>query len=311
MVSLVEAARREVAMLAGQKRWASALSTFGFPAAFGFWVAVPSLGWFTIPATEFFAVLVVLVAGWILFGVASTKSAFLATELYFEHSETERKLDTAMAEGERLTAGIVTLSRAVEATASWTLMLHEYHLRGMRDRDDLREAILEVLATVTERKDLFLGIESGELWNFAVYGYDSSANLLRPLVRIRHADHPSTGEGRVWAPGLGHVGLAFARRSAVITPDSNDGGVKAILAAPADLAQDYDPQTYISLAAIPIMPSRGDDPPLGVLVGTSSRKGRFTEANALILQQAAPVLACVMSIPHIGWGAVKPPPEGP
>jgi len=286
------------------------MATFVLPALVTVWVAMPSLNWFDISKWVFFAVLAVLAAGWILLGYLSFKTTFPATALYVEHTAEMEGLraelgvaragaEAALLDAVDLREGINTLSLVAEVGTYWTMMLNEYVLRGVGGEGELKSAIEEVLSAVIERRDRTLGIEPEELWNFAVYYHDGARNMLRPILRVKHERHPSHGNGREWPPGLGHVGLAFVKGEAVITSDATDAAVAALLAPPGKQSLAYDNAVYVSLAAIPIPSKQGTASPLGVLVGTSNRKGRFTEKNSLILAQAAPVLACVMSLAHI------------
>lgn len=125
--------------------------------------------------------------------------------------------------------------------------------------------------------------------------FDSKSNRLRLVWREKHPRHPSAGTARSWSVGQGHVGKAFANREALITGDATNPEIAPLLAAPAGLAREHDAIAYRSIASIPIDGADEKADPVGVIVATSNRAGRFNQANCLILRHAAAVLASVVA----------------
>jgi hypothetical protein len=143
-------------------------------------------------------------------------------------------------------------------------------------------------------------MRSAELWNFSVYMYNAHNDLLEPVWRDRHPDHPSgTGNGRVWKPGVGHIGLAFSQQDARITADARVPGSAELLRLPSGYGRAYDEATYVSFVSQPI-PRSPELQPWGVIVATSNVPGRFTEVNGLALRHAAAELGTILSLAYNG-----------
>jgi hypothetical protein len=104
--------------------------------------------------------------------------------------------------------------------------------------------------------------------------------------------------------GVGHVGKAFADRSVKITEDATQHGIAELMKPPPALSRPYDEATYRSYVCIPFGNDSDQADPCGVLVATSDRPGRFTNANHEILRQAAVVIGGIVSL------GIRSAPEG-
>lgn len=214
----------------------------------------------------------------------------LAPEVYLE-------LEEACDKNTALEDRIDLLALVQEQAIIWSVMVRGYIKRGTNTPDELDEAIREICGVIVENRDGFFHFKRNELWNFAVYLYDRERDTLVPVWRERHLLHPSVGPGRFWAPGKGHVGLAFVDGAAKITPDATDPGVWSLMNTPAT-AKPHDEGAYASFISQPIGPVAEGNRPFGVLVATSNVVGRFDRGNALALRHAASAIATLMHLAY-------------
>ena len=179
----------------------------------------------------------------------------------------------------------------------WISAIPGYVLEGIDTQDQMEEAATEIITQVVEqRRSLFGMNDSDELWNFAIYMYDSKKQLLFPVVRLKHPNHPGSEKGRIFRAGQGHVGKAFADRVTKITADAEAPDVRNLMDAAPDLTRDYDNATYRSYASVPIGTDQINGCPFGVIVATSDHAGRFNLDNTNVLRLAASVLANVIEL---------------
>jgi|GEM_PF-4692150 len=292
-----DAARNEVKVLASQRRLSSIMATFVLPGALTIWVgvgALPSIGalkwWFWLGGAG-------LLGLWVVFGAFSLRSRFLATELYFELADVEDKVKEETHRIKNLEENIIYLSTATQATLGWFEMVAvEVRSPGAT----LEEIVDDIVYPIAVNGSAFFGFEADEHWTISVYRYDDVDHMLRPVSRMKDQWNPSGDrQAREWPPGVGHIGQAFSTKRPIITGDATAPDVAVFVQAPENLRRDGDDSQYVSFASIPIGPLGEGEDPLGVVVATSSRRGRFDEGNALILEQAASALACVMETRHI------------
>lgn len=130
-------------------------------------------------------------------------------------------------------------------------------------------AMLDVLMN---DKEILFGIND-ERWNFAIYLYDEDTGLLECAVCRRPTRGEENAVHRSSRPGVGHVGLAFQTKRAIIAADTSDGEARALFDAPPDSRREDDRERYRSIASIPIRMQ--EEEPIGVVVGTSDRLARF------------------------------------
>ena len=178
-------------------------------------------------------------------------------------------------------------------------MQRRYVEKNFDDVEEIDNAISEILATIVNEREEIFEFSAKEWWNFAVYIYDPNEQLLKPIWREKHRNHPSEGIGRAWARGEGHIGKAFVDCDPKITSDATIAAINDLLGPPQNKKRHYDSQAYQSFASIPIGPINEDEEPIGVLVATSNQKGRFNKPNSQILRHTAGVLANFIYLNHI------------
>ena len=161
-----------------------------------------------------------------------------------------------------------------------------------------------ILSIFVERRLSLFGI-GDEFWNFGVYFFDEQANRLVCIACKREAKEEEDKHHRSWEPGNGHVGLAFSRASEIIFADATVPELRPVLEAQGENKRDDDARRYVSLASIPI--SSDGTKPLGVLIATSNKAGRFKSdqertpddwENTDILREVAASLAIFFQMIH-------------
>lgn len=196
-----------------------------------------------------------------------------------------------------LTKNIKYMSLLQETILAWNIISRDYYYNKLQNRNELGDAIGKICSQIVDSRDDFFEFERNEWWNFAVYLWSSQDQCLVAAWRDKHAKHPSTGIGRNWGVGEGHVGQAFRKREMLITEDAQAPEVGPMMQA--NNPQPYDDEAYRSYVSQPIyIFSGGAITSLGVLVATSNRPKRFHKANALVLQHAAGVLATTVYVAY-------------
>jgi hypothetical protein len=214
---------------------------------------------------------------------------FHAKDLKAEKDLVEKRLSEV-----ELTAEFYSfVERYAESNGSSAL---EYLGRGLEKPEDLRSLIDNILEPLVTNGEEVFGFGPNEKWNFVVYAYQTSKDKLVPVWRRKGEAHPSQGFGREWGRGQGHVGFAYANARAIITEDARTADVKNLVSASEGLARSYDDEVYVSFASVPVGPVANQAEPLGVLVATSDRSGRFSPINSRIIAHAALALANAITI---------------
>jgi len=213
----------------------------------------------------------------------------LAAEYYID-------LDQEKVKNNNLSFNIVYMSLLQEHLLAWNIMVRGYAEGRLTTPDQLKNAVKAICGQIVARREEYFAFERNELWNFAVYLWDEQTQELIPVWRDRHPQHPSKGDGRHWRDGEGHVGHAFRRRDALITPDAQVPAIRDLMAA-GEKEQPYDAATYRSFVSQPIS-ALGDTKPFGVLVATSNLPNRFDKANALVLVHASSVIASTIEVAY-------------
>lgn len=177
-------------------------------------------------------------------------------------------------------------------------------LEGVGDNEVLSRHANAIVSIFVERRNVLFGI-GDEYWNFSVYKHDTQIDRLVCIACRRENSDDEKSEHRKWAPGQGHVGLCFDRKSEIIFSDATKPELQSVLEASGENERDYDPSRYVSLASIPI--SSDGDNPLGVLIATSDQAGRFKSdserddsewENADTLRDVASSLAIIFQLIH-------------
>lgn len=214
----------------------------------------------------------------------------LAPEVYVEMDLAEQQIIDL----EKTTRFLSVLQEQALVLAA---MVREHVKNKTADGSHLREAIGEICSLLIENRDSLFDFQTSELWSFAVYVHCPSDNMLRSIWREKHRKHPSMSTGRDWAPGQGHVGIAWAQNEGKICPDIAVPGVWEMFSAPGT-KREYDRSAYASFVSEPIGPFGTDTHPYGVLVATSNRSGRFDIASSLALRHAASAIAALVYLAY-------------
>jgi hypothetical protein len=184
-----------------------------------------------------------------------------------------------------------------EQILAWDALFSGFADRRIRGITELKEAVGIICDEIVENRNEYFAFGRKELWNFAFYLWDDNQQLLVPIWRNKHPKHPSTTIGRCWRDGQGHVGHAFRRTEALITPDALSNDVRNFILADDNEQMPYDDFAYRSYASQPVKWSSRERP-FGVLVATSDRPGRFDQTNALVLLHASAVLASTIQLAY-------------
>ena len=238
----------------------------------------------------FIGILFFLVLFQIWFFILSIRGAAatgLAQTAYLEKKQLDKEIQQLERSLRASAKSIFYLSYVQISNGAWRSMLRSFRNENNWTRDTLAEAIDEITVLVLNQTKRLFGIEQDEMWNLCIYAFDKNKNELFPIWRKKHDSHPSIGMGRRWGVGQGHVGNAFANRQAIITGDAQHEDVAPLINSTSNLAHSNDGETYRSFASIPLGPITKGGSPLGVLVATSNKMGRFDGNNALILKHAA------------------------
>lgn len=290
MISKIETlARKEAATVVRYSKASVLAANVFLPAAIAVWLNLYSVlspvdvALFWIPMAALVLAQAVLV--WI-----QLRGPHTVQEAYFEARSLQDRVAELGSSNERLVSEIGYLSTVQEAAFAWHVMLRGYVAQGISEPSAFIEAVDEIMSIAVGAREKLFAMESGELWNFSLYVMIPSRGKLVPVWRDREPRHPSVNKGREWGPGQGHIGKAYADRSAKITNDATDPDVAGLLEPPEPMRQAYDDKAYRSFASIPVGLMVDDADPFGVLVATSDRVGRFNKGNCLILRHAALVL---------------------
>ncbi|WP_349358610.1 GAF domain-containing protein [Stappia sp.] len=173
----------------------------------------------------------------------------------------------------------------------------------------LKEIFNEILSMFYLEGDKVFGFKISEKWNVGVYLFNEDIGVLQSVWRHRANGHPSTGLGRDWLPGEGHVGKAFLDRRPILTGNANDEAVAQLCRARNSKQLPYDSSAYISFASVPIAISgKEEENPFGVLVVTSDQEGRFYEESTTeLLMHAAETLALIFELSDIDMSCLLSP----
>lgn len=175
---------------------------------------------------------------------------------------------------------------------------------GCKDISQASKFARSILGLFVERRQALFGI-GDEYWNFGVYVFNHDKEKLVCIACRRDRKEDEDAEHREWEPGNGHVGLAFSRATEIIFADATVPELRPVLEATGDNHRAYDYNRYKSLASIPI--STDGTRPLGVLIATSDRGGRFKSDrertdddwdNTSSLREVAESLAIILQMAH-------------
>jgi len=299
LARFVREGRQAFAAAERDRRAITLLSTAILPVALAVWLGLLGVIW-PLSGLLFAGVLAALaglqaVLAWRTLDRTQTLGAALAAlaEAEAETDALRRERDDLEAERDRL-----------DKLQAWLLAVRQFERELLQQHDASQrvgalkarawtEVIDPILGPICEAQTRTIPVADGELWSVAVYVFDPEAGRLRPVWWRRDPAHPSPRPSRTWAPGEGHVGLAFKAGRPLYEEDATRSGVADSLQVPADLKRSYDREAYVSFASVPFGPS-GAVLRRGVIAATSGRKGAFGGAeNALALRHAAGLLEAV------------------
>ena len=219
----------------------------------------------------------------VILGMGTPLPKYL-TEFDAQETELEETKETAKAQADF--AG--TFSKAcLAANASLSVIRERSVSTGFR----LQETLDLLLKPWVELKEeIFWYRERGDLYNLAVYLCVGD----QLVVQWREHDDRIVTRNRPWAIGVGHVGICFANRHTIVSPDSGVAGVRDLLSVDGD----EDLKNYRSLLSSPIQV--GEDF-AGVFVVTSSRADQFDpEIHAPIAEIIAGLIGQSIQCCHAG-----------
>lgn len=284
--------RSWVASLAKFRRFILFISTIIIPGAIGtFGVLAANLPDIKSPFVAIqvaFMVFGILLGGGLFWFGENPANIFQKFAHEVQHCvELEQQISDYEKEVVRLSAHINCLgvsARAIEGS-----------LLSISALDGLREVVRNLLENLADnRLDLF-GIEDSEYWNFGVYQQVDS----ELVCMCQRRNFNQTGESpRIWPIGTGQVGLTYHRNSELLT---SDVAAHPVFHATGDLKHDRDDERYRGIFSICI-PDVNNNHPIGVLIATSSKVGRFNQSNVQPLRDMAQAIGVILS-PRQGNGS--------
>jgi GAF domain-containing protein len=294
LAHIESAARRDAARVEGQLIYAQFLQTIVLPAL------IASIVWFREEILRlgdwlFFVLLFVFVALQAFLFIISIRAKHSVQDFYFYAKDLKSTVDELQIDVDAalMRAELYSFIEKYGASNASALLFY----RGQQlDSNDLNRIVENILEPLVTNGEAIFRFGPTEKWNFVVYIYEPSRDALVPIWRRKGMTHPSEGLGREWGRGQGHVGFAFANSRPIITEDSRNPDVRNLVTATEGQARDYDESVYISFASMPIGPVADQVEPLGVVVATSDRPGRFSSENSRIMAHVALALANALSV---------------
>lgn len=290
-----ELAKRGIRQIKNLQRLNTVLATVILPACFAV-VLTFSEEILTINDTLFYGAVAIIIVIQMPLSFLLMADIQLAQQVQIETSEIFEENTMLIEENSYLEYELKYFSSLQEASYQWMNMQRNYIDAGFQDLSELKEAIDEILNVIVVGREQLFDMKSDELWNFAVYLYSTNDKKLKPAWRVHHHKLDASGDGRIWAPGEGHVGQAYQGGNALITNDATDKElVEVFKPKKGNERKEVDTTVYISFASIPIGPFDEKDDPFGVLVATSDTARRFDDNNSLILRHASVILANIIA----------------
>lgn len=163
------------------------------------------------------------------------------------------------------------------------------------------EMLFSYLVT-QENGEVVFNFNPGENWNLGVYIFNENTNELDCCFRDTAPSFLGRrfGSERSWAPGEGHIGVAFALKASQVTGDITKAENRDTFLIETDSPKfkQEDTKKYRSFVSAPIvkLDDQGKQFCVGVIYGTSDRPHRFGENEALPLQMIADYFASALPI---------------
>lgn len=282
------------------RRWLLVIAAFGAASS---WIlgAVPwgetSTGEDATPVwVDAARVLGLLVSGGVaaFFAIFEDNSADLARTAQTLEDERDAARSDSSAREEKLLEELAQKGReltAIEQEYMYALELYQFS-RGIGESSDpmlranqaeraqmLPNTAKALLEFIVEAKGDLLDIAE-ERWTFGIYVWNAETQKLEMLACRRWSKIEEDRDHRTWARSEGHVGLAFNQKREQVCGDTRDPSVNGLITARGEKWREYDDELYVSFASVPIQLG-ADAEPLGVIVATSNKLGRFLpEAQA-------------------------------
>jgi plasmid maintenance system killer protein len=269
------------------RRYVLFISSVAVPAILGILAAVsgliPDLRIYIVPAQ-----ITVLVFGFVLgFGLFYFEEHVALAFQKFAH-ETQRTADL-QTEIDRQRVEVIQLSAHINCLSVAARAVESALLVAAPVRAGLEEIAKQLLETLADQRAQLFGIREEEQWNFAIYLRDGGQ--LTCLSHRRNFGQPSDA-ARSWPVGSGHVGLAYQREGELL---NDDVAAEEVFQGKGDLYREYDRARYRGTASICIPDVNDDRPAIGVLVATSSKVGRYSQANVQPLRDLAQSIGAILS----------------
>lgn len=279
--------RKWFAALSKFRRYVLFISSIVVPAVLGILGAV--LGWspdlkpYIVPV-QITLLIFAFVLGCGLF--AFEEHAALVFQKFAIEAQKTSKLQNEI---ERQGIEIVQLSAHISCLSVAARAVESALLATRPIRAGLEQTAKHLLETMADQRSPLFGIREEEQWNFAIYL--RIGDQLNCLCHRRSFGQP-TDVARSWPIGAGHVGLAYQRDGELV---NDDVAADEVFQGKGEQNRDYDKTRYRGTASICIPDINDDRPPIGVLVATSSKVGRYTQANVQPLRDLAQSLGAILS----------------
>ncbi len=277
----------------------SILVTFVLPTFVAIWAGVfkdllsDNIGWW-------WAVLVAAILCQFLFSIILLSRKNLINDTYYYARQLLDQVDDLESEKDNLLNDVKYYTINLKLQNYWAISTSHLLAENVQEEaidTTLKRYVDNLFSPVISHLggNLF-GYIHNEKWNYVIYFYDKNGETLNSFWRVKSPNHTSSGDGRSWKIGQGHVGQAFDRREAIITSDATEEKVRNLSEAPKRKQESYDRETYASFVAIPIM--KDNHEPIGVLVVTSDVRNRFDKFNSQILQSASTFIYNAWAVLH-------------
>lgn len=291
-----------------------AITTFVLPALLA--VLAMTKEYFT-PDIEFifWALVLIFVAAQIFLGIRLMVERPTFVQLIEESEENKKKIKNYEKPIELLKSEISIFSTMYAINIAQCSMVHTTHLTGVDSAERIIETLGEIITLFSQKRDVILGFEGDDIWDFSLFLLDEDERELKCVWRIKDDRHPSSGDPRVWKIGEGHVGKAFADNDDKITSDMTDPSTASLLKMPGKV-RPYDETIYCSMiSAVLYIPDGSSDHkadelnrgrPIGVLAVSSSVPGRLQEEHKQFLRQLAATASMLLEAFEKNSGIEKP-----
>lgn len=225
----------------------------------------------------------VVFAGYAVLGVVKIKDFILAVGVD-DIEQNLKKANEDLGFEKEKNAQLTTMLGQLGAVQGGLSVLHEI-LSRHENGAATQEEVAGLLAPLVQLRSEVMGFTNSEMYNFAVYIADKKRQQLHLFYRA--CDDRIEKHNRSWPIGVGHVGVAFARKAPIISVDASKE---------ADITGEFPHETdkvyYASFICAPINGSTGQaNEPVGVFVITSSRPGHLNQAYQMVAESFALVLS--------------------